>query len=77
VQDARGDDLGVVVALRRDVALVDVREERGGVGPEVEAGVVLDLLEAARRDRVAGAVLQEEPVLHELALAVLAASTKR
>src|SRR5215211_850822 len=72
VQDAAGDDLRVaVVAAWLDVAAEDPREQRRRVAPEIEAGVVLDVLEASERHRVALAVLDQQPVLHELARALL------
>ena len=65
-QDARGDDLGARLAGGVDVALQHAREERRGVLPHVEAGVVLHHLEARQRQRVADAVAEVQPVEHVL-----------
>src|SRR4051794_32663251 len=48
------------------VALQDAREERRGVLPDVEAGVVLDQLEARHGQRMTDAVAEPEAVEHVL-----------
>src|SRR5262249_956830 len=61
--DARGHQLAAVVV---DVPAQHAREQRRRVLPDVEAGVVLDELEAGHGQRMADAVAEVQPVEHVL-----------
>ena len=60
--DAGSDDRCIVLRLGVDMSPVDTREDGGRVGPEIEARLVGDFFEAAKRQRMAGAVAKKEPV---------------
>ena len=63
--DAGGDDGAVVGRAGRHVAGEDPDVERRGVRPDVDPGVVVDVLVPDERQRVAAGVGEVQPVEHQ------------
>ncbi len=58
--------LGRLFLSFADVPFENACEQRRGVVPEVHAGIVLNVLEAAERERLSPAITEEETVKHLL-----------